>query len=309
VRWTGSFVRPGTGDYKLGVRINYCYSCENVEKFRLYVDGKQILESTDKPTGERGAVLEAPLHFDDIRAHPIRLEYFHGGGSAGIDLTWQAPAPVLREEALRAVRDSVLSSPSSDFQPIWRASRCRSRSPASAAGTARPSSCQQLGRLFWRPSARAVNGEEGGTAIAETLAGINNPAGRLPLTFYASTSQLPAFSDYSMKGRTYRYFKGEPLFSFGYGLSYTRFAYSKLPLPQQVSAGAPVPVQVEVTNAGSASGDEVVELYPSKPQGNEVPSRELVGFRRVHLDPGSARTSSSASIHALSARSMLPATA
>ncbi len=316
VRWTGAFVPPGPGDYQLGVRINYCYACENAEKFRLYVDGKPVLESTGKTTGERGAVLETPLHFGDARAHPIRLEYFHGSGSAGIDLTWQAPAPTLREEALRAVRGSdvvvafVGLSPNLEGEqmPVSLTGfnggdRTAIELPAAqeALLEAVGASGKPLVVVLQNGSALAVTwaaehagaileawypGEEGGTAIAETLAGANNPAGRLPLTFYASTSQLPAFTDYSMSGRTYRYFKGQPLFSFGYGLSYTRFAYSKLALPQDVAAGTPVPVQVEVSNAGSVAGDEVVELYLTKPKGAEVPIRELAGFQRIHLEPG-----------------------
>lgn len=318
VRWTGSFVPPGPGDYQLGVRINYCYACENAERFRLYVDGRPVLESTDKTTGERGAVLETPLHFDDTRPHPIRLEYFHASGSAGIDLTWQAPAPALREEALRAVRgaDVVVAfvglSPNLEGEqmPVSLTGfnggdRTAIELPAvqkellEAAGA----SGKPLVVVLQNGSALAVTwaaehagaileawypGEEGGSAIAETLGGANNPAGRLPLTFYASTSQLPAFTDYSMSGRTYRYFKGQPLFSFGYGLSYTHFAYGKLALPQEVPAGTPVTVQVDVTNSGSVAGDEVVELYLNKPQGAEVPIRELAGFRRIHLEPGKA---------------------
>jgi beta-glucosidase len=316
VRWTGSFVPPGPGDYQLGVRINYCYACENAERFRLYVDGKPILESTDKATGERGAVLETPLHFDDTRPHPIRLEYFHGRGSAGIDLTWQAPAATLREEALRAVRDCDVVVAFIGLSPGLEGEQMPVALTGFSGGdrtsielpTAQEALLEAVGAsgkplvvVLQNGSALAVTwaaqhagaileawypGEEGGTAIAETLAGANNPAGRLPLTFYASTSQLPPFSDYSMAGRTYRYFKGQPLFSFGYGLSYTRFAYSRLTLPQQVSAGAPVALQVDVTNAGSVSGDEVMELYLTKPKGAELPIRELVGFRRLHLEPG-----------------------
>ena len=90
VRWTGTFTPPAPGDYKLGVRVNYCYACENAEGFRLYLDGKVLVESGAKGTGERGAVIEAPVHFDDTKPHPIRLEYLHGSGSAGIDLTWDA---------------------------------------------------------------------------------------------------------------------------------------------------------------------------------------------------------------------------
>ena len=132
-------------------------------------------------------------------------------------------------------------------------------------------------------------GEEGGTAIAETLAGDTNPAGRLPLTFYASLDQLPPFADYSMKNRTYRYFTGKPLYTFGYGLSYTTFTYSDLKAPQQVQAGEPVQVEAEVRNTGSVAGDEVVELYLTQPRGFETPIRELAAFTRVHLDAGAHR--------------------
>ena len=96
-------------------------------------------------------------------------------------------------------------------------------------------------------------GEEGGAAVAETLSGKNNPAGRLPVTFYTGIDQLPPFEDYAMKGRTYRYFEGKPLYPFGHGLSYTTFSYSGLMLPQKaLKAGDPLTAEVTVTNTGSA---------------------------------------------------------
>ena len=97
-------------------------------------------------------------------------------------------------------------------------------------------------------------GEEGGTAVAETLSGRNNPAGRLPVKFYKDVSQLPPFEDYSMKGCTYRYVEGTPLYPFGYGLSYTTFAYSELQVPDEpVAADSPVHAEVMVKNTGKAS--------------------------------------------------------
>jgi Glycosyl hydrolase family 3 C-terminal domain len=109
-------------------------------------------------------------------------------------------------------------------------------------------------------------GEEGGTPIAETLSGKNNPAGRLPVTFYTSVDQLPSFESYAMKGRTYRYFEGTPLYPFGYGLSYTTFSYSDLTLPTSViTAGQPMTAEVTVTNKGKLAGDEVAQLYLSFP--------------------------------------------
>ena len=130
------------------------------------------------------------------------------------------------------------------------------------------------------------SGEEGGTAIAETLAGINNPAGRLPVTFYKGTEQLPDFEDYNMKNRTYRYFTGEPLYPFGYGLSYTSFEYSGLKMSPQLQAGSPLDVEVDVKNTGKHDGDEVAELYISFPKMAGAPLKALRGFKRVHLKAG-----------------------
>ncbi len=134
------------------------------------------------------------------------------------------------------------------------------------------------------------SGEEGGAAIADTLSGRNDPAGRLPVTFYQSVHQLPNFEDYSMQGRTYRYFKGQPLWPFGYGLSYTQFHYSHLSLPAgPIEAGAPLDAAVTVSNTGKLAGDEVVQLYLQFPQVPGAPIRALRGFQRIHLAPGASQ--------------------
>jgi beta-glucosidase len=314
VRWSGNFTPPAPGDYKLGVRMNYCYACENTEGFRLFLDGKLFVGSEHKSTGERGGVIEAPVHFDDGRPHAIRLEYLHGTGSAGIDLTWQAPAAVLRDEAVNAAKNADVTvafvglSPSLEgeempvkLEGFSGGDRTAIDLPAdqeellkALAGTGKP-----LIVVLQNGSALAVNwanehadavleawypGEEGGTAIAETLAGDNNPAGRLPLTFYRSLDQLPAFDDYAMQGRTYRYFAGKPLYSFGYGLSYTTFAYRNLKLASSsLAAGDSPRVEADVENTGAVAGDEVVEVYVTQPKGFETPRRVLAGFTRVHL--------------------------
>jgi len=131
-------------------------------------------------------------------------------------------------------------------------------------------------------------GEEGGTAIAQTLAGDNNPAGRLPLTFYSSLSQVPPFEEYSMRNRTFRYFSGQPLYEFGFGLSYTTFSYSNLKVGSSAKAGEPVSVEADVKNTGPVEGDEVVELYLTQPKAFETPLRVLAGFKRMHLEPGAS---------------------
>ena len=133
-------------------------------------------------------------------------------------------------------------------------------------------------------------GEEGGSAVAETLSGKNNPAGRLPITFYKDVSQLPPFEDYAMKGRTYRYFEGTPLYPFGYGLSYTTFSYSALTGPHDaVPAGSPVPIDILVANTGKKAGDEVAELYLKFPDVAGAPIRALRAFQRVHLEAGASQ--------------------
>jgi beta-glucosidase len=131
------------------------------------------------------------------------------------------------------------------------------------------------------------SGEEGGAAIAATLSGSNDPAGRLPVTFYRSVTQLPNFENYSMKGRTYRYFAGRPLWPFGYGLSYTTFSYGSLSLPKSpIDAGASLGASVKVTNTGKVAGDEVVQLYLKFPDVPGAPLRALRGFQRIHLAAG-----------------------
>ncbi|HEX6730870.1 MAG TPA: glycoside hydrolase family 3 C-terminal domain-containing protein [Pyrinomonadaceae bacterium] len=135
-------------------------------------------------------------------------------------------------------------------------------------------------------------GEEGGTAIAEILFGDYNPAGRLPVTVYKSVTDLPAFTDYNMQGRTYRFFKGEPLYQFGFGLSYTEFKYAKLTLSSSsVTAGDAPRITVDVQNVGSMGGDEVVQLYVTDTAASfPVPIRALGGFKRVSLKPNEKQT-------------------
>jgi len=131
-------------------------------------------------------------------------------------------------------------------------------------------------------------GQEGGHAIADVLFGRTNPGGRLPVTFYRSAAQLPAFDDYGMKGRTYRYFEGDPLYPFGHGLSYTRFEYSDLRVERPGAGG--VSVAVTVRNAGARAGDEVVQVYGrALAAPRPMPRRQLAGFRRVALAPGQSQ--------------------
>ncbi|HEY7774311.1 MAG TPA: glycoside hydrolase family 3 C-terminal domain-containing protein [Marinagarivorans sp.] len=160
-------------------------------------------------------------------------------------------------------------------------------------------------------------GGSGGEAIANVLAGEFSPAGRLPITFYHSVDDLPPFSDYSMANRTYRFFNGEALYPFGYGLSYTRFAYSKADVSPAVYRGeGTLQVSVQVENVGARDGDEVVQLYLSRPDIKDSPISALVGFKRIHLKKGEKKTVNFeldrvalSSVDAEGARSVLPGAA
>jgi beta-glucosidase len=134
------------------------------------------------------------------------------------------------------------------------------------------------------------SGEEGGTAIAQSLTGLNNPSGRLPVTFYKSVTDLPPFDDYSMANRTYRYFSGTLLYPFGYGLSYSKFSYSKVKLSSNdLKAGSPIKVEANVKNTSARDGDEVVEVFLTYPKMPGAPNRALCNFTRVHIAAGETK--------------------
>jgi len=134
-------------------------------------------------------------------------------------------------------------------------------------------------------------GQAGGTAIADVLFGDYNPAGRLPLTFYKSTSDLPDFRNYDMQGRTYKFFDGEPLYAFGHGLSYTTFSYGNYKISESINAGQDVELSVDVQNTGQLAGDEVVQVYVKDVNASvRTPIQSLQGFERVHLKPGQKQT-------------------
>jgi beta-glucosidase len=261
------------------------------------------------------------VDFTDTKEHEFRLEYSHSADQAGGGLTlkWQAPAQAQLDEAVARAKEAdvvvafVGLSPQLEGEemPIKIAGfeggdRTSLDLPApqqklleAVAATGKP-----LIVVLQSGSAVALNwanehaaavleawypGVEGGTAIARTLAGLNNPAGRLPVTFYASLDGLPAFTDYAIKGRTYRYFAGKPLWGFGYGLSYAKFKYGTIKLSSAtLKAGDPITASVTVTNTGTVGGDEVVEAYVKTPQ-QGGPIHSLAGFERITLAPGASR--------------------
>jgi beta-glucosidase len=324
VRWTGELVPPAAGDYVLGVRGprpvmavaasgSNAPSIAQADRIRLYIDDKLVMDSHSNPANAR-------LNFADTQPHAIRIEYVHSPNDRMVDLEWIPPTNSMLGEAMQVAKNSdaivafVGLSPNLEgeemnvhvdgFDGGDRTSielpAAQERLLEALGATGKP-----LIVVLTTGSALAVPwvnehadallaawypGEEGGDAIAETLVGKNNPAGRLPVTFYRSTSDLPAFTDYSMSNRTYRYFKGEVMYPFGFGLSYSSFSYSAPHASStRIHAGDSVTVSAEVRNAGRLDGDEVAELYIKPPQTAVSPRLELEGFQRIHLRAGEAQ--------------------
>lgn len=318
VRWTGTFTAPAPGKYSLGIRRPGCYRCGDQEMYSLWFDGKDIFDSSKEQVQNWRERREPGVNVDitDTKEHSIRVDYVYKAPlfGAGLALEWKAPPAALREEAVRAAQNSDLVlafvgiSPNlegeempvhvegfagGDRTSIELPKTQRDLLGALAAAgkpivvvlmsgsaVAMPWAKEHAAALVeaWYP------GEAGGEALADILTGKVNPSGRLPVTFYASDIQLPSFNDYGMKKRTYRYFDGEPLYRFGYGLSYTTFRYSELRLSSKaLTAGDGLSADVRVTNTGNEAGDAVAELYLIPPAGMGFPLRSLEGFKRVHL--------------------------
>ncbi|MGC9998275.1 MAG: glycoside hydrolase family 3 C-terminal domain-containing protein [Terriglobia bacterium] len=328
VRWTGMLVPPGAGDYTFSVPKPGWNPSGGKEIFRVYLDSKLVLDSTLlAPTtwleqGRKEPQTTFQAHFEDAEAHAFRLEYVHNAPlfGAGATLSWKPPVDVLRNEAVRLAQKADVVVAFVGLSPNLEGEEMPIQVPGFSGGDRTdiglPRAQQDLleaisatGKplvvVLLNGSALAANwaaehanaileawypGEEGGTAIAETLAGKNNPGGRLPVTFYASLDQVPPFEDYTMRGRTYRYFNGNPLYAFGYGQSYASFAYSNLRLSaEKLEAGQPLSVEADLRNTTGISGDEVAELYLEYAPSPSAPLRALKGFERVHLVPGETR--------------------
>ena len=252
------------------------------------------------PSGRNyGAIQHFAIPFADTRPHDLRIEYIQTGriNGSGLAFEWSPRHELLQDQAVAAAKKADAVIAFVGLTPRLEGEEMKVDAKGFAGGDRTdlnlPDVQQQMleavaktGKpmvvVLLNGSALAVNwakdnaralleawypGQSGGQAIAETLSGKNNPSGRLPVTFYTGIDQLPAFDDYSMANRTYRYFKGKPLYAFGDGLSYTTFAYSGLKLStKSLKAGDPLTVEADVKNTGSLPGDEVSELYLIPPQ-------------------------------------------
>ncbi len=316
VRWSGELTVSQSGAYQLGFTRLECADCTGKDSASFYLDGKSIVSDDHKvqwqPSTKMASVdLTAGTHYK------ISVEYRQSGAAAGLEIVWHPAADVLLKDALDRVAKADLAVVCLGLNSRLEGEESPLKEPGFEGGDRTtlelPASQQELltkvlalnkpvilvllnGSAVTlpasQPAPRAIleawyPGQEGGTAIAETLTGKNNPAGRLPVTFYQSTADLPPFDDYAMKNRTYRYFSGKPLYPFGYGLSYSSFLYSDLVVSRD---GAGIVVTAKVRNDSAISGDEVPQLYLSYPGAASGPQLELRGFTRLHLAPGGSQT-------------------
>ena len=325
VRFSGTLHVPEPGTYKFQLERRRCDANAQIERYVIRIDGADPLTVDEKCSARDagGSANAVTLRFEDARPRPFTVEYAHrhsGHGYApALTFVWQTPEKALQREALRVARDADVIIAFVGLSAWLEGEEMDVKVPGFAGGdrtdirlpatqrellaalqaTGKPviialqtGSAVPLG--VEGKKARAIisawyGGEQGGRAIAEVLNGTYNPAGRLPITVYAATEQLPDFNDYSMRGRTYRYFTGEAEYPFGYGLSYTRFGYSDLKaVSKHLVAGDSQRVTVRIRNEGKVAGDEVVQLYVT-PERRDAPSRSLKSFDRIHLQPGEER--------------------
>ena len=304
VEWTGTLTPMTTGDYLIGFT--------GTDAFHFWLDNQLIGQSWYSDTSKTR--LKA-LHLEAGHAYAVKIDCSQEGSSGLAKLVWHMPGE--KTDYSEAVQKADVVVAVLGLAGELEGEEMPISIPGFAGGDRTSLDLPQAQRdllekllasgkpvvlVLMNGSALGVNwadqhvpaileawypGEEGGTAVAEALAGDFSPAGRLPVTFYKSVDQIPPFDDYNMKGRTYRYFSGEPLYPFGYGLTYTAFQYSNLNFDKDsVGASDDLTASVDVKNAGSMASDEVVEVYLTHPGAKGAPIRALAGFKRVHLESG-----------------------
>lgn len=310
VRWTGYLVPETTGDYALGA--------EGFSGFNLYLDDKLVKDYEDEHHPRKEYEM---VKLVAGKKYKIKLEYFQNKTEYSLmRLLWSTPKTNLKQQAIDVAKNSDVVILCMGLSPLLEGEEMKVKVEGFAGGdrvdiklpetqTQLIQEIHKLGKptilVLLNGSALAFNwenqnipaileawypGQAGGTAIADILFGDYNPAGRLPVTFYKSIEQIPEFDNYDMRGKTYRYFNGEPLYEFGYGLSYTTFEYEMLSVTEKVKPGKDISVKVKVKNTGKAAGDEVVQLYVSLPESKlTVPVRSLQGFKRIHLKAGETK--------------------
>jgi beta-glucosidase len=311
VRWTGKLKAPKTGSYVLSLiaKNGFKFCFEGVKKAEAH--------SIHDPVERRISVdLEAGKKYD------IKIDYVNWGPDPQAHFYWKMPDRNLTEKALQIAKkaDAVVlcMGLNSSLEGEESSIKIKGFNHGDKTNLKLPSTQIELMKELHRLGKPTVlvlltgsavtfpwaeqhipaileawyGGQEGGHAIADVLFGDYNPGGRLPVTFYENIDEVPDFTDYSMKDRTYRYFKGKPLFPFGYGLSYTTFEYADLQLPHSIKKNGSLKAKITVKNTGNKAGDEVAQLYVSHPDSTikHKPIRSLQAFQRVHLKAGESKT-------------------
>ncbi len=316
VRWTSTFTPRQSGTYTLGLN--------GTVRFRLLLNDSLVARSVT-PRGndeypEPRTVMSRALQLEAGHAYKLVAEGIETYGDAQLQLLWTTPSDSLADDAVKIAQRADVVVMMLGLTARLEGEEMPVTVPGFKSGdrttiglpTPQEKLLERIAALgkptvlvLLNGSALAVNwasdhvpaivdawypGEDGGTALADVLFGDYNPAGRLPVTFYKDTTDLPAFNNYGMAGRTYRYFKGAPLYAFGHGLSYTTFTYRNLRVSGAPSASKPATVSVDITNSGARAGDEVVQMYVRYPTPTVARSlRELRGFQRISLKPGETK--------------------
>ena len=307
VRWTGILSVAKTGNYALGA--------EAFSGMYLYVDEKLIMSYHSEHHPKK--VYEY-VKLEAGKKYQIRFECVQDNTEHSImRLLWEAPKDNLEKEALAISKDADLIVLCMGISPLLEGEEMKVKVDGFGGGdrihTKLPKSqtelikkVQKLGKptvlVLLNGSALSINwenenipaiieawypGQAGGTAIADVIFGDYNPAGRLPVTFYKDINDIPAFSDYKMTGKTYRYFKGNPLYEFGYGLSFTDFNYKNLEVPENINANEDFTITVDVKNTGEFDGEEVVQVYVHHLNADEFnPHKTLACFERIFFNSG-----------------------
>lgn len=313
IRWTGKLVPPVSGTYRFGL--------ETDDKGRFYLGGKLLIDNWQP--FEMNVVKTRELKLEAGKEYDLQIDYAEETEYAGISLRWlkekdESLAAKEMANAVEVAKQSDAVVVVAGISPHLEGEEMSIEIPGFSGGDrtsldlpayeetlirALQATGKPIVLVLTNGSALAVNwandkvgaivdawypGQEGGNAVADVLFGDYNPAGRLPVTFYRSVKDLPSFENYAMKGRTYRYFQGTPLYPFGYGLSFTQFSYDGMQINKPVVAPHDtVLVGITVTNTGTVDGDEVVQLYVRRTDvSGEEPLKSLRGFKRVHLTKG-----------------------
>lgn len=310
VRWTTFLVPPETGTYIIGSWGSRGYD--------VFLDEKEILSDRNE---HHAFHKEYSVDLKAGNKYKIEVVYRNYAGDADFKLLWTRPSRKLKEEAVRAAEkaDAVIlvlglsQRLEGEEMPIkikgfsggdrtdLNLPEMQEELFETVAATGKPvivvlmnGGALSVNKIHEKAAAvilAGYPGQQGGNAVADVIFGDCNPAGRLPVTYYKSIDQIPAFENYDMQGKTYRYFSQEPLYPFGYGLSYTTFKYSNLVMPEKAEAGSPLKVQVTVTNSGKYDGEEVVQLYLTDEKASTPrPVRQLEGFERISLKQGESKT-------------------